>query len=145
MQKGRRDFFISYNKADKEWAKWIAAVLESEGYSTYIQAWDFRPGSNFILEMQKAITMCNKTIVVFSENYVNSEYCQSEWSSVFNADPSGNNRTLIPIRVTAAVPSGLLGPIINIDLFHDGMSLKSKDTLLKGVDEKPVPRKSRFM
>ena len=50
----KKDFFISYNKADKAWAEWIAWQLKEAGYTVIIQAWDFRPGSNFILEMQKA-------------------------------------------------------------------------------------------
>jgi hypothetical protein len=49
------DFFISYNKADREWAEWIAGQLEEAGYITKIQAWDIRPGSDFIAEMDKAI------------------------------------------------------------------------------------------
>ena len=49
-----KDFFISYNRADKSWAVWIAWQLEDAGYATAIQVWDFRPGSNFVLEMQQA-------------------------------------------------------------------------------------------
>ena len=36
-----KGFFVSYNKADRAWAKWIAWQLEETGYSTVIQAWDF--------------------------------------------------------------------------------------------------------
>ncbi|HEY0070106.1 MAG TPA: toll/interleukin-1 receptor domain-containing protein, partial [Chloroflexia bacterium] len=39
-----KDYFISYNKADKDWAEWIAWHLEEEKHSTVLQAWDFRPG-----------------------------------------------------------------------------------------------------
>ena len=42
-----KDFFISYNKADRTWAEWIAWELEAAGYSSVVQAWDFRPGDNF--------------------------------------------------------------------------------------------------
>lgn len=55
MNKDIKDFFVSYNKTDKEWAKWIAGTLEENNYTTYIQAWDFKPGNNFILQMQDAI------------------------------------------------------------------------------------------
>lgn len=48
-----KDFFISYNKADRTWAEWIAWQLEEARYSVVVQAWDFRPGSNFVLEMQR--------------------------------------------------------------------------------------------
>ena len=46
----KKDFFISYNKADRKWAEWIAWHLEeSGGYSVAIQAWDFGTGCNFVL------------------------------------------------------------------------------------------------
>jgi len=45
-----------FNSADKSWVEWIAFVLEQAGYTTILQAWDFRPGENFVLEMQRATT-----------------------------------------------------------------------------------------
>ena len=56
------DFFISYNKEDTHWAEWIAWQLEEAGYTTRIQAWDFRPGSNFILDMQEATEKTLRTV-----------------------------------------------------------------------------------
>jgi TIR domain len=50
-----KDFFISYNKADRGLAEWIAWQLEAEGYKRVLQAWDFRPGGNFVLQMQEAV------------------------------------------------------------------------------------------
>ena len=50
-----KDFFISYNRNDKQWAEWVAWILEDEGYSVVIQAWDFRPGGNFVLDMHRAV------------------------------------------------------------------------------------------
>jgi TIR domain len=43
-----RDFFISYTAANRPWAEWIAVQLETAGYSPVLQAWDFRPGSDFL-------------------------------------------------------------------------------------------------
>lgn len=59
------DFFISYNNADVQWAKWVAGILEEYGYTTIIQAWDFKPGNNFIIEMQNAILSCKKNNYYF--------------------------------------------------------------------------------
>ena len=64
-QHPHKDFFISYNGADRQWAEWIAWQLEAAGYTTVIQAWDFRPGSNFVLEMQKASEQVERTIAVY--------------------------------------------------------------------------------
>ena len=43
------DFFVSYTSADRAWAEWIAWQLEADGYHVVVQAWDFRPGSDFVL------------------------------------------------------------------------------------------------
>ena len=53
-QQPKKHFFISRNGADARWAEWIAWHLEKEGYTTILQDWDFRPGSNFVLDMQRA-------------------------------------------------------------------------------------------
>lgn len=33
-----RDFFVSYNKENKNWAKWVAGTLEEQGFSVFLQA-----------------------------------------------------------------------------------------------------------
>ena len=69
VEQMKKHFFVSYNGHDKQWAEWIAWILEEAGYSVIIQAWDFRPGSNFVLEMQNATVQAEKTIAVLSNNY----------------------------------------------------------------------------
>src|ERR1700736_1789293 len=69
-----KDFYVSYNRADRAWAEWIAWQLEEAGYSTVLQAWDFRPGSNFVLEMDKATEEAERTIAVLSPDYLKAHY-----------------------------------------------------------------------
>ena len=73
-----RDFFISYTRRDRAWAEWIAWTLEENGHSVYLQAWDFRPGSNFVLEIPQAATDARKTLLVLSPAYLAAEYTQPE-------------------------------------------------------------------
>lgn len=63
------DFFVSYNRHDRAWAEWIAWILEAETYTVVIQAWDFRPGGNFVLDMQQAAAGAKRTIAVLSDNF----------------------------------------------------------------------------
>jgi predicted ATPase len=56
-------FFISYTSADRVWAEWIAWQLEEAGYQVKIQAWDFSPGGNFVVEMQKATVECERDVI----------------------------------------------------------------------------------
>ena len=74
MAENKKDFFISYNGKDKDWAEWIAWQLEATGYSVVIQAWDFRPGDRFGLKMQEATTKANRTLAVLSPNYLAALY-----------------------------------------------------------------------
>jgi len=127
-----KDFFISYNSADRQWAEWIAWQLEEAGYTTVLQAWDFRPGSNFVLEMQRAATEAEHTIAVLSPDYLGARFTQPEWAAAFAQDPTGEKGTLLPVRVRECELKGLLPTIIYIDLV--GLEeQEAKDTLLAGV------------
>jgi hypothetical protein len=100
------DFFISYNTADEAWACWIAYLLEEESYTMTLQAWDFRPGTNFVLHMQKAASDCERTIAVLSPAYLSSRFAQSEGAAAFANDPSGDHRSLVPVMVEKCLPPG---------------------------------------
>ena len=112
----KTDFFVSYNRHDKTWAEWIAWTLEAAGYSVVIQAWDFRPGGNFVLDMQQAASQAERTIAVLSETYLNSQFTQPEWAAAFAQDPTGEKRLLIPIRVGECALKGMWATIVYVDL-----------------------------
>jgi hypothetical protein len=46
--------FIRYNRADCEWADWIAGVLERATDQPIVLTWDFRPGENFGVRTMEA-------------------------------------------------------------------------------------------
>jgi len=111
VQPTARNFFISYSKADLPWAEWIAWQLEAEGYTTTVQAWDFRPGSNFVHDMQRAAAEAERTIAVLSPDYLASLYTQPEWAAAFAQDPTGEKGPLLPVRVGEARLTGRKGRI----------------------------------
>ena len=129
-----KDFFVSYNRADRVWAEWIAWQLEATGYEVVLQAWDFRPGSNFVVEMDEATKQAERTIAVLSPDYPTSEMTPSEWGAAFRQDPTGSNRKLVPVRVRRCELKGLLGAIVYIDLV-DLPETAAKAALLDGVAE----------
>jgi len=132
------DFFISYNRADRAWAEWIAWQLEAAGYSTVLQAWDFVPGSNFVLEMDKAAQQAKRTIAVLSPSSLAAPFPQPEWGSAFADDPTGAERKLLPMRVAECDPPGLLGQIVHIDLV--GLDeQQARERLLDGTRERLKP------
>ncbi len=133
MQLSRKDFFISYNKADRYWGEWIAWQLEEAGFSVVIQAWDFRPGSNFVLEMQKAATEAERTIAVLSNNYLDALYTQPEWAAAFVQDPTSKRGALLPVRIHPCELKGLLASLVYIDLVEQGEAV-AHQRLLEGIN-----------
>jgi tetratricopeptide (TPR) repeat protein len=129
-----KDFFISYNRADRGWAEWIAWQLERAHFSTVLQAWDFAAGSNFVLKMQSSVTESRRTLAVLSPDYLKSLFTQSEWAEKFREDPTGEKRLLIPVRVRECELEGLLATVIYVDLVaRDEQSCT--ETLLKAVQQ----------
>lgn len=140
------DFFISYTHADEKSAEWIAYVLEENNYSTVIQAWDFNPGSNFVLEMQKAAATAERTIMVLSPDYLNSKMAAAEWASAFAKDAEGISRRVVPVMVRDCNPEGLLPTIVQIRLM-DKDEEAAERALLTGVAKgrgKPASRPTFF-
>jgi len=129
-----KDLFISYNSADKQWAEWIAWQLEEAEYTTVLQAWDFRPGSNFALEMDRAAKEAERTIPVLSPDYLSARFTQPEWAVAFAEDPTGEKGTVLPVRVRECDVKGLLGQIIYIDLVGLDQEV-AKNALLEGVKQ----------
>jgi tetratricopeptide (TPR) repeat protein len=128
----RKHFFISYTSADRPWAEWIAWQLEQEGYTTLIQAWDFAPGSNFVLEMDTAARTAERTIAVLSPAYVQSGFTPSEWAAAFAHDPKGEQRLLVPVRIRPFNAEGLLRQVVYIDLVGRDEQ-EARTVLLAGV------------
>jgi hypothetical protein len=136
-----RDFFISYTGVNRPWAEWIAVQLEAAGYSTVLQAWDFRPGSDFLHEMQQATTTAGRTIAVLSPAYFGSKFSEAEWRAAFVKDPTGELGLLVPVRVQPCAPPGLLASRVYIDLV-DADEPTARRLLQAGVGE-PGARPTR--
>jgi tetratricopeptide (TPR) repeat protein len=125
------DFFISYTAADRAWAEWIAWQLEDARYTTTLQAWDFRPGENFVVRMRDALGAADRTLAVVSAAYLASPYCTDEWTGAFLHDPGGKGRLLL-VRVEDCQLPRLLATSIYVDLADAGQR-EATARLLEGI------------
>ncbi|ABW12843.1 Tetratricopeptide TPR_2 repeat protein [Parafrankia sp. EAN1pec] len=111
------DFFVSYAADDVEWAEWIAWHLEAAGYRVLCEAWDAVAGSSRDRLIDDAVGRSVRTLAVLSAAYLRAPSVQSEWRAAWRRDPDGLTRRLIPVRIDACEPEGLLGGVVPIDLF----------------------------
>ncbi|MEK4781247.1 toll/interleukin-1 receptor domain-containing protein [Bacillus sp. FSL L8-0199] len=137
------DFFISYNSKDSNVASWIGYILEEANYKIYMQEWDFKPGQNIALNMQKGAANSKHTLALLSSNFFSSRYTQPEWAAAFMKDPMGEERKLIPVRIEDIKLEGLLPAISYIDLVGIDNEEGAIKAILEGVQthrNKPAVR-----
>lgn len=135
---GAVDFFVSYTWRDRRWAEWVAWQLTAADHTLILQAWDFRPGNDFLHEMHTALQRAERTLALLSDAYLNSSSMgEAEWRSAFADDASGQRRKLVPIRIEPCRPQGLLASRVYIDLV--GLDeAAARRALLDGVSDGPA-------
>ena len=122
------DFFISHTSADRAWAEWVAWQLEESGYTAILQSWDFRPGDNFFLSMEKALDDAERIIVIISPSYVRSAWTQSEYTAAL-ARGRGH---LLPVMIAPTEVPPILESLTKTDLVGLGEE-SAREALLRGV------------
>jgi formylglycine-generating enzyme required for sulfatase activity len=110
----KRDFFVSFNQADREWATWIAWVLEEAGYSVFFQDWGFK--GSFIEQMHQASLRTGRTLVVLSDNYLRSEYARSEAWAALARDPVGREDRAVTVKIGPIGDLGFFSHFAYLDL-----------------------------
>ncbi len=126
--------FISYTGSDVNFATWVAEILEKNEYDVTIQAWDFRPGDNFVEKIDSSLKNCEKMIIILSNNYLNSEWCKAEWTSKIAEQVEQKERKIIPIRIEPIELRGLLKPLVYIDVVDKDETTAQK-LILDGIKD----------
>jgi HEAT repeat protein len=125
-------FFISRAGEDSEWAKWIANVIEQAGHTVSLQDFDFKPGHSFIHKMKLALDHADHFIVVLSRHYLAKESTLGELYSGIAADPIGEKRLVIPVRVELCEVPRIIKDLSYID-FVDKDDAKCRKELLDAI------------
>src|SRR4051794_13118765 len=136
----RRDFFVSFNQADRDWATWIAWELEANGYSVFFQDWDFR--GSFVEQMHQATLRAERVLTVLSDNYLRSEYARSEAWAALARDPVGREDRVITVKVGPTRDLGLFSQFAYTDLTNRDET-EARERLLGRVsktDRRDKPR-----
>lgn len=130
----RSEFLISSDRADSAWAQWIATELEEAGYRVFLQEWDVAAGSNYIIEIDRAMRRSQRTIAVLSPNYLAVETAAPQWSARYAEDPTGLRRQLIPVLIAGVDVSGTpFEHIAAVDLV--GLQIEqAREALLAGIE-----------
>lgn len=130
----QRDFFISYTKRDKPWAVWIADTLKANGYTSYCQALDIKPGDDFLEKMEEFLDNSANFIAVWSKGYSESRFCMREFRAAYNGLEKGWMGCLLPVRIDSHPLKRLYASLVHAD--WSDMGAASAETLMDAVRDK---------
>lgn len=121
MMNKANKIFISYSHKNAEWVKtWLVPRLESNGVPAHVDYRDFEIGVPSVINMERAVEQCAKTILVFTPDWVDSEWAQFESLMLQGEDPIGlRKKTLL-----------LLDGLEPLQSAHDFEKGKIKDAAL---------------
>jgi len=126
--------FISYKHEPKEWVKRrLVPCLEAAGVEEVIVDYKFgQAGQSLIGQMNKHQDRADLSVLVFSPDYLTSDYCTHEMQRALANNPPFPNSTLIPvIRERCSLPPPFqANPPLWVDLTNDKLA-DQWDLLLK--------------
>ncbi|MFC1718649.1 toll/interleukin-1 receptor domain-containing protein [Candidatus Poribacteria bacterium] len=71
------DVFISYSHEDSQWVRdWLLLRLEGAGLKVCIDFRDFDIGMPSLVNMEKAVELSGKTLLVLTPNWFNLDFVQ---------------------------------------------------------------------
>ena len=92
--------FISYSHEDKEWVrKWLLPRLEEAGLNVHIDFRNFEIGLPLLVNIERAVEQCDKTILVLSPGWVQSEYANFEAALLQTRDPLNMRKKIVPLML----------------------------------------------
>jgi hypothetical protein len=107
------DLFVSYNKADVEFAERLVKRVEEEDYngrklSCFFAYWDITPGQNILLAIEKAEENSRYVALIMSPEWESSNWTLLERAMPVYDDPAGLKQRIIPIyRRKCSVPPSI--------------------------------------
>jgi tetratricopeptide (TPR) repeat protein len=102
--------FISYSSKNADWVKtWLVPKLESHGVPAYVDYRDFEIGVPSVINMERAVEQCAKTILVFTPDWVNSEWAQFERLLLQTEYTTGLKKRILPLMLIDCKPPKRLG------------------------------------
>ena len=101
--------FISYSSKDEDLARRLHADLQDKGVRCWIAPEDLKIGDKFRTEIDRAIRLHDKLLLLLSANSVSSDWVEKEVETAFERERRDKRLVLFPIRLDDAVMDAMDG------------------------------------
>ena len=142
--------FISYSSNDEELAQRLHADLQAKGVRCWFAPEDLKIGDRFRTEIDRAIRLHDKLLLLLSANSMLSDWVEKEAESAFDRERRDKRTVLFPVRLDDTVLDATEGWAADIrrcrhigDFTHwkdHGSYQKAFDRLLRDLKAKDAPK-----
>jgi len=91
--------FISYSTKDEEFARRLHARMRQAGLRVWFAPEDMKGGDKLYDQIDRAIQLHDKLLLILSENSIQSEWVMTEIRKAREVEKKENRRKLFPIRL----------------------------------------------
>ena len=91
--------FISYSSKDQEFAERLYADLQSKGVRCWYAPHDLPVGAETRTDIDQAIRLHDKVLLILSENSIHSEWVKKEVETAFEHERRQKRLVLFPVRI----------------------------------------------
>lgn len=127
------DIYICYSRNDLEFARTITRIIESGGYSCFVEFNGIYSGDDFAERIKDAIERCALFVFLLSENSNKSRWSLNELSTAI-----GLGKIILPIQVDDSIAESSIG-------FMLGKYQRLKYVNLPGFEKKLLDTIALFM
>jgi TIR domain len=101
-----KDIFVSYNRADEEWARELAGRIERETLdglpdgpklTAFFAAWDIEFGQNILNRINDGLRQARFFALVMSPEFFSSDWTNLEWTDQVALDPRNATGRILPL------------------------------------------------
>ena len=132
--------FISYSHKDKAWVcEWLLPHLEAAGLKVLIDFRDFLVGAPVLVNIERAIEVSQRTLLVLTPHWVASEWTNFEALLLQTGDPTGLRQRLLPLMLETCEPPKRLGIFTHADFRVPAEREAALERLLRQITEDASP------
>ncbi len=93
--------FISYSTHDQEFAERLHADLQAKGVRCWFAPHDIRGGEEIQEQIDSAIRLHDRVLLILSESSMNSNWVQTELGKTLKREKDEGKRVLYPVRLVS--------------------------------------------
>lgn len=93
-QSDATSYFLSYSRADQDFALRLAQDLRADGVAIFVDQWDIRPSEHWDRAIERAVGCCRGLVVIISPRSIASDNVMDEVSFAID-----NRKSVLPVMI----------------------------------------------